>query len=521
VADDELREAERAWGRDPADRATLARLAAARLRAGLPVTHDLVETFAHPARMVHVPAPMEVFFEPPGPSAFREYPDRGAHGGFDVPEHSVLGLRGDTAEALLAAARQPGITALELLLSKGTDPDSLRALVDLPLTHLSLGLPDGVDTRWTTLVASMPRLAELELLSRVPPTPDALEPLSRARALSSLALRSVHVPPSVLGPIGRLPELQRLELSEDVAGDGRSATETVRADGAFAGLARSSKLTSLVLSRARSWDLRDADLQPLSALTRLETLELPVGRYGDATVRSLARLPLSTLRLHSRRFLSSAAGPVLAAMPLRHLDLDRVSLGLLRQLPAELESLTVDAPRSGELAWLQRCRALHELCLDLRRSSPGELAHVAVLPRLRELDLTFGGLRADDELSDEAEEQLGHLDGSTIERLVLRYVDLGVLADGWILANLGLRELYLHGVGLSEAVALAVAGSRTIETLELVFCDQLDRGAFMILGHMPSLRRLRVMSSSGATTDQAAIDQLRRARPELRIEFDG
>jgi internalin A len=167
---------------------------------------------------------------------------------------------GDVCAALVEAARDANVRALNLANAPLQDPT--------PLAHLTELRSLSLTGTWVSNLEVLKRLTSLQSLSLNNTLVLDLEPLERLTGLKWLALDKTSV--ADLGPLKRLPRLRELRLSNTPVSDLRP-------------LEQLTELTTLVLT-----DTLVSDLRPLKRLIGLMTLLLEGTLVSD--IRSLANL---------------------------------------------------------------------------------------------------------------------------------------------------------------------------------------------------------------------------------------
>lgn len=531
MADDELREAERAWRQDEADAAAAARYAAALRRGGRPAPSELRAARSYAPRSVDAAAPLEVWATLPHGERRRVGRTPGP---VEVPEHRDWALRARAAEhpparlaAALADALRPdddgeGGGGLELDLA-GAAPDrqaaALGALAGLPVESLTLWSDDALGPDRLAAVARLPRLASLRWYAERPVLAATLAPLRDAPRLAGVTVWAPWLRAGVVAALAALPALTDLTLSVLLPEAGEE-DEPSTAAAELAGLRAARGLRRLDLSSLHQWRLGDPALAELGRLEGLVGLDLPLGGYTNAGLARLARRRLDALGIASAS-LDDGCAPTLEALPLRRLRLLTADLGPagLGRLPPSLVELAVEAPADGDLAWLARLPGLRTLNLSLRPTSEGDDLHaLGSLPALRALGLTFPR-RTPDEITvpTATADDLRHAGACRgLEALTVVGAP-GPLGERVVGAwtHLPLRSLVLWDVALDAAGAARLAACPTLERLDLRYLETLDDEAFAALTRLPRLRAVSLLRCPRVS--RAALDRLRRARPEVDV----
>jgi hypothetical protein len=519
VADDDLREAERAWLADEADQAALARYIAALRRAGRPVTHDLLERQVHPPRTFDAPVALEVSVTLPDGRVRRlgRTPSRDGRG-LELPEHRALSLGvADLCDLDSVARTIAPLDGVHLALDLD-DAARLDPLVAAPQESLWLGCAGRLTPALSSAVAAMPRLAQLWVNAEdLVGAPD-VEPLRRASCLSWLHLDAA-TSPGLLEALGRLPSLQELEVVEYERDEGQRLPEKSSAE--LAALAPLRNLRRLDLGYANGWKLDDEAIRLLSSHRRLTSLRLPKGAYSTQGLEPLVRLPLEDLRWCPAHEVDDPAPLLLRLKHLRSLEA-RLARRSLEQLPTQLEVLDVEPP-AGSLAWLDRLNALRELRLSLGEEHTVEdLSSLGRLTQLRSLCVfSMVGRRAFDEGRGTTAAHLGHLRTCPhIDKLWLYRVLFDRPDEVAAVAALPVRSLTLSSSTMGDATARCLARSTTLETLTIHGNEEESLGAegLRVLATIPTLRELVVTDCPLLTGDIVAA--VARDRPDLVIRDD-
>lgn len=513
--DADVRALERSFAKDRTDQDTLARLLAARRRAKLPATGELLAARVFPARTFTTRFKLLVCVVlPDGRLDTLARTNMGGAGDtVPVPAHRLLVLmpleRREPLEELVASlADEP---ALGLRLTSGASHARGAELPAATLARLP-GLErleaDGVKVtaKAAAALAKCGALAVVELSGEVEPA--ALPALAKLPALVDLRLPAVEHPD--FAPLAAAPHLERLAL--------RGGTFGVAAARA---LAKAPALRALHLDGVEGLD--GDVLGALAGWPRLERLGLEDGVTDEAATHL-------------------AALERLVALELAHVEGQGLTLGVCKALAklGRLERLDLDGCRQLQddgLAAL--ARGLPGLVhLDLRLGEQvtskglGALGGLARLARLR--------LDACSKVDDAAVKAAAAL--PALEALDLKYcgrvTDTGVaaLAKARRLAELdlsrtktgakGLAALVkagtpLRALSLAEADDALLAEASRLTGLRLVCFDVapgLTPAGLAALAKLPELEDLcAVLPKRFGKKD---LKPLRAARPGLRLRVD-
>ena len=419
--------------------------------------------------------------------------------------------------------------------------DETRLSTDGASALAELRTLDDLDISWTDV-----RDAGIEaLLTRGDPSrlamrgvrvsPRSLEAVASAEHLRDLDVSNTPADQSVVVALASLPCLERLSLARTaVTSSGVAALEATAIrwldvqgvqldEAAVASLSRMRGLREVRLSLGNEWEglaridaIVDLTALPPRAPTappRLRTLRL-FGEPGSALARALGRLDaLATLEVSAGADVFSEADDsafgALQTLLAERAGLDDVTLDRLGALP-RLEALFVSGnPLSASVG---RLGAPYLHTIELRDTEVDDRAieALASLPRLHCLDLpgtrvTPGGVTA--LLAGARNLQSLALDGTQLTAASTR-----ALADAP-----ALLELYLYGGRVTDDV---LGGLRPLQRLrELNLFDTIVTGA--VIPHLAALAGLRTLRLNNDTLSAAAVDALRRARPDLRVYAPG
>lgn len=496
MADEGLRELERAWRSSPTDGELATRLVEALRRAGRAAPEEALDARLLPPRTIRTSSPVTVHAWvqgvalPAGTTADGQPVELPVHSGWQA---QVAPSGGEATVRLARELVELGVerVGLDWPTSQATEQARfLRALQGAPLTSLRLGRSGPAAAELLEAALAFPGLVRLQAL-----LDGGLERLARHPALAALEL---GLGPSVgerdLEALGGLRGLEALEVTDSHP----------RVTGAFL-RALPPRLRRLDLSGCARTD--DATLGLVARQRGLTSLRLPEkGGVSHVGVASLVGLPLRELALHGFR-LGDEALRSLAGLPLVDLAL---TAGLataegLAHLPASLEVLTLDHVPPFDVGRLPRLRVLS---LTGREELQDWLERLAGTG-LAELSLHGG-----------SHSEPVDLDPRPLA-LVQGLLDLElheVRVDAHALVELGRRSgvegLTLTGHGFEEVHLEALAAFPRLIALALWFVATGGRG-IESLAACASLRRLSVWGSDHASR---AIERLRAARPDLRID---
>ncbi len=293
---------------------------------------------------------------------------------------------------------------------------SLRALRHLRLENLP-----GITGRTFELVAALPELTHLALVN-LRAGDDAIATLAPLTKLTKLRLNDLPLTDAALASVAALPGLEDLEFGGGKIRVTPAAWERVAKmpkltrlypkgsalDGVITGhLARCTGLTRLSF---QDQPLTDAALAPLSALSRLTSLNLGGTKVTGSAFKSWpVRTNLVTLHLdHCPGLDDSVLRAIATAFPkLETLEIGGAAGSINRAGVAELLRLRQlhvlrvqgDAATDNVAAELARLETLNQLDLDKAVLTEGGLNALAKLPKLHKLSLdnppiTDGALRA-------------------------------------------------------------------------------------------------------------------------------
>jgi hypothetical protein len=497
MADEELRELERAWRASPMDPAAAGRYVSALRRAGRVAPLDALEIRVLPSRRLQLRVPVEVAaLRPDGvwrtvrAGADRRGLEAPAHVRLDayVGEHLTSARRALLAEDLqvngvegvslgvqlagpvLLALRGP-VTHVSMREGAALQ-DDLDALAAVPgLVELDVGVNRGLER-----VARVPALERLTMTLGDLVTDDDLRSLSGLQTLRHLTIRGPRYGTRSHPRQGRFmgalsPELRSLDLSGCSVDD--HTLELV---------VRHTKLHAVALRDASA--VTDAGVARLASLP-LRALDLEAEQIGDPALAALAGLALERLRLRADRVTDAGWGLLPAT-------LDTVSLVQLeRSVSLEglsrLRSVTLEGPRPER--WLDGVPATLEtlgLCgrhVEWIRTTPSDLRPLARFSSLRALRLDRLGVPTD---------ALRVLHGAP-----------------------ALRTLSLHAGSWTNDHLQALPGFPALEVLELTGCEPFTERALESVAACSSLRRLVVEAHE---FDPAAVAAFRDTRPDVELE---
>jgi Leucine-rich repeat (LRR) protein len=389
-----------------------------------------------------------------------------------------LSLRGQQGVAILlpALAAHPTLSALVL---DDTDVDAAAlASVTLPLRRLYLARTRLDDTAIATLAPRWPALEAIDLEGT--PIGDRA-----AIALSALpALKAINVADTQVGDIGGVslasaPVIEILDLGRTLVGERTAAAlatthltqlflDDTRAGRGIKQLAPlAPTLRRLDLSKPVGYAPTDADLAWLANATQLHELRLSNTRVTDATIKTIANLPIHELSL-ARTPITNAGIAILATrFLLEELDLadtkiDDAHARPLFALPA-LRMLRLDNTAVTDAGLAAPTANLVELYLSRTKVTDAGLAILDHTPQLTALGL-------------------GHtsIDTATLARI-------GTLTS--------LTTLVLSKTTAPPA-SLAVIGN--LHALERLYLDDtnLDDESFATFGLLTSLTTLHVANTT-------------------------
>ena len=293
---------------------------------------------------------------------------------------------------------------------------SLRALRHLRLENLK-----GVTGKTFELIAALPELTSLALVN-LPAGDDAIATLAPLTKLTKLRLNDLPITDAALAIVSAMPALEDLELGGGKCRVTSAAWERVTRmhkltrlypkgsalDGVVTGhIARCTGLTRLSF---QDQSLTDAALAPLSALSRLTSLNLGGTKVTGSAFKSWpVRTNLVTLHLDNCPGLDDSVLRAIAnAFPkLETLEIGGAAGSINRAGVAELlrlrqlNNLRVqgDAATDTVATELARLETLNQLDLDKAALTEAGLNALAKLPKLHKLSLdnppiTDGALRA-------------------------------------------------------------------------------------------------------------------------------
>lgn len=515
MADDELREAERAWGAAPDDLHARARYTGALRRAGRAAPAGLREVRS--ARTIHARCRLTLRVCTPDGRVV-ELRTAGDEEPLILPAHewleaSVLTAEHQAGDRLIADLEALAPDRLELLFDA---PEALRPFHALRPGQLTLA---STMPRAVARAHDPPALGALDLEPFLHPGLTGLglrslrfgdleRLVAGAPALQALSLEVTRATTGeALAPLARLGGLRRLEVLRG-ANDG---VHPLPRAPALAGLDRLEELSLCGLN------LPGAELEALAGMRGLRRLTLDPIMFdgsGGEWLAGLAGLPLERLRVVPR--LSSRA-PVAAVLglPLRALSLALDPLpgvAWFAGLPPGLEELAVDC--DGELGWLDRLRALRTLRLDVQDyglpSPPPsvDLAPLAAVTGLEGLSVTG-----------RQPVRLDALAGLTaLRRLYLRTFSEGTSVLEPLRRHPALDELYVEESRWTDAELAPLPDLPALRSL-LVPYFSVTVETLALLRRCAALRELTMGRSSRITS--AALAAFRADRPEVRCLFGG
>lgn len=497
MADEGLRELERAWRASPEDGELATRLVEALRRAGRAAPEEALDARLLPPRTLRASAPITVHAWvqgvalPAGTTADGQAVELPAHSGWEAQ----VALTGGEGTARLARELvELGVerVALDWPTSQPAEQARfLRALQGAPLTSLRLGRSGPVTAELLEAALAFPGLVRLQAL-----LDGGLERLARHPALAALEL---GLGPSVverdLEALGGLRGLESLELTDRF--------DRPRATGAFL-RALPPRLRRLDLSGCTLTD--DATLGLVARQRGLTSLRLPEkGGVSHVGVASLVGLPLRELALHGFR-LGDEALRSLAGLPLVDLALTAglaTAEGLAR-LPASLEVLTLEQAPPFHVGRLARLRAL---------SLTGRAELQGWLERLAGTGVVELALRSGDHDEPTALDPrpLALVEG--LRDLVLDELRIDAPALAELGRSSGVQGLELTGRVFGEAHLEALSAFPRLTALALWYVTTSDRG----LASLAACAGLRRLSVWGSDHSPDALARLRAARPDLVV----
>ncbi len=312
-----------------------------------------------------------------------------------------LSLRGQAVAAWLPALRDlPTLTALVL---DDTDvAGASLAQIDAPLRRLYLARTRIDDAAVVALVERWPTLEAIDLEET--PIGDPA-----ARALASLAsLKAINVADTKVGDVGgvalaSLPALEILDLGRTLVGEPTvTALASTKVTQLFLDDTRAGRgikrlaplaptLLRLDLSKPVGYAATDADVSWLANATQLHELRLSQTRITDATIKTIANLPIHELSL-ARTPITNAGIAILATrFLLEELDLadtrlDDAHAAPLFALPA-LRMLRLDGTAITDAGLAPPPATLTELYLSKTKVTDAGLAILDRTPHLTALGL--------------------------------------------------------------------------------------------------------------------------------------
>lgn len=511
MADDELRESERAWRATPEDQAALARLIAALRRAGRVVPEALLDARIQPARSIRSDAGVWISATLPDGTDRHVGSTRAANRDVRVPAHrsfEVITRDGRTTSDLrqIAAdcARQE-VERVRIVVPPGEESVSVAgAFVTPHLTHLELYCSALHEPALlAALCCALPRAPLVSLGLHDATVAGDLGGVIAARALESLRLGLPQgaVEAQLLG-LGPLSRLRSLSLAGHV--DPTDLDTALRLGARFIeSFEPSPGLLAL--------DLDDcgADGGLLRALARhegLRTLRLRglAHRIQDQDVAALRERPLEELVLPGRHLTDASLVTLASLGRLRDLDLGpgRYTAGGLQLLPLELVRLWTNP--AGGLSWLPRLVNLRALglTLDERQLS---LATLAQAPNLESLEL-WGRHRAARPRGFAAVRKLLQL-----RTLVLSMPSVSLRP---LEGHPTLEEIRVHGGDWGDDELACLAG---IPRLRRVSIHRTPRVTGATLRVLRSCRSLQEVELDDEVFGQEAIEALRRDLPGVEV----
>ena len=393
MADEELRETERAWRAAPDDQATLARLIAALRRAGQVVPEALLDARVQPARTFRSEAGAWIHVTLPDGAERHLGSTHAASGELCLPEHRsfevITRSQRNSSELLRIAAECEDQRVERVRVAVDVAEDSAmvaRTFITPHLTHFELFSAALYEPELlASLLRELPRAPLVSLGLHDATVAGGLGGLIAARALESLRLGLPEgTVEAQLHGLGSLSRLRSLSLSGHV--DPTDLDTALRLGARFIeSFEPSPGLVAL--------DLDDcgADGGLLRAIARhegLRTLRLRglAHRIQDQDVAALRGRPLEDLVLPGRHLTDASLATLASLGRLRDLDLGpgRYTAGGLQLLPMELVRLWTNP--AGDLSWLPRLVNLRALGLTLDERQVS-LATLAQAPNLESLEL--------------------------------------------------------------------------------------------------------------------------------------
>jgi hypothetical protein len=372
-------------------------------------------------------------------------------------------------------------------------------------------------------VKGFPKLRALSL-SSTPVTDEHMRHVASLADLEAIHLLRTQITGAGLRHLYNLPKLRRVDIDESIGPADQQALERALP-------------AARVEVHNRSWQRPTvrkapvpATLEDLRPALRVQAgpdgqrmLELyhdrvDHERIGDGHLKLLVELaPLHYIDVQRSQITGDGLKHLLPLDTLRHLTLEEVrdidrGARYLAQLPAlKTLVLTSCSLSNSGLADLCDSKSIQELHLSFARgiSDPG-LKHLARLKTLRTFRLSQANL------SDGGLACLADVSGLE----VFDFVGDGCFSDHGVreLIQLkNLRELNISGVFLTDASLEALASLPELRKLTLGKTSITNEG----MGHlkaMPKLQRLLIYDNPQIT--RAAIAQLRREKPELRINVN-
>lgn len=510
VADDDLREAERAWLADEADQAALARYLAALRRAGRPVTHDLLAKQVHPPRTFDAPVELTVRALTVDDEWTQVGTTPTADGaGLEIPAHRVWIAEappGTDISAIGDALRGQDALGLNLTVTPG--PRKLAPLRGLLLEQLSIECRHTLRASALDVVGHLPRLVSLDV-GATSFCADSVEPLTRAPNLSQVSLWATRYAPGIAGALAAVPNLRSLELAHHYVREapGIDAATELR------GLEAASLLSDLDLGLSR-WSFDDHALEALAGCTSLRSLRVPRADYTSAGLAHLVGLPLESLHINSPAFVTDDPTQILQQLPLRYLHIGHLEDGPVLRLPQQLRGLSVSGAYGPRPDWVSRLEELESLSLWWHERAVLDLEPLGSVPRLRSLLVGVHG-RTGPPVRGVCLQTLCACEW--LRDLFTVGIEFERSEDGAALVALPLDSLALKQGLLSEDAARRLAESPTLRELSLTRMA-LEPGATLPLTAIGPLRSLTLEECTGVTRE--AIERFRSARPDVAVRFD-
>jgi N-acyl-D-aspartate/D-glutamate deacylase/Leucine-rich repeat (LRR) protein len=300
---------------------------------------------------------------------------------------------------------------------------------------------------------------------------------------------------------------------------------------------REGRVREVDLSRT---PVSDAQLQHLSALQSLESLNLQTTEVGDAgaaaigKLRSLRQLNLSHTMTSDKALASFSGLTALESINLSHTLLDGSGLGSLAALPP-LRSLSLSGceVRDDAIDALAAAKNLVRLDLSYSDVTDAGFAKLTALPTLEQLDLTAT------EIGDAGLKAIASL--PKLKRLLInygRFTDKGIEA---LRAAQSLTSLEAARSRVTDASVPAIASLVNLRRINLDYTNVSDKAVALLADALPYLESLR-LDSAGITdaavesftrmkslkelnlyhtlVTQAAYERIQAALPECTIVYD-